>query len=263
MSGIKSIRLNKTNREEILNSLVTRWEEANPKPKGGNLKELFIALHNKYSKITKGPYGNYSKSIEDIRKVADDFNKASLPTKNHLQGTSKTYIIMLRAVIEGGDSPAYSVTPIPTSVGVLQEVGIPFLVSDKRRGRTDRDTWLDFGAKTEDASSAVVLEVGLLPRDSFNLYLSFPHTCPIYKKHRKETRAGRLWEEEKRKVCTEIENLLAKFTSTKKLIEAWPEVANSLPDSLSGKAPKSNLPALTTVSLNAKLGLPETRREEE
>lgn len=75
----------------------------------------------------------------------------------------------------------------------------------------------------------------------------------LQKAARKEREAVSTWEKERTKYLDEILQVLRGVTTTKQLMEQWPEVKEYIPTSYFNPS-KICLPAINTQALNAKLG---------
>lgn len=75
----------------------------------------------------------------------------------------------------------------------------------------------------------------------------------LQKAARQERAAVSKWEQERTKYLDEIMQVLVGVTTTKQLMEQWPEVKDYIPTSYFNPS-KIALPAINTKALNAKLG---------
>ena len=66
--------------------------------------------------------------------------------------------------------------------------------------------------------------------------------------------AEKALDEERATLSAQVRGALSKFTTVKRLLDAWPEAKELLPDRLPEAKPA--LPAIRTEDLNALIGLP-------
>jgi hypothetical protein len=189
---MKSVKLNKSLREKILNNIIKVWRHENPKP---NLSTVSFKLGEKAVKEAIG-----EKKYLDLKAIV-----------HHNEALKANF-----------DSSRTGLNVVSSTYGVRYISWKP----------EDVDDFLLFPAT----------------RGAFSVKENWKE----YKEWIKKKESFEEWERKQVEVISQVKTVLDSVSTTKQLLEAWPEVAEYVEPFI--KAGKVNLPALPIERINSVLG---------
>lgn len=250
MSQPRSIRLNQSHRQDIVNAVMAQWEANNPAPEIYSYANMAVdALVESKKAKRKSKVQKYN---ADLIKTSEALVTAikSLPSSvtDHLQVSLNHYISIVTVSSDGSES-FHSGVRIPLQI--LQKQGINLL----SKGCDLVINYDEFGELEHDHSEGKVNSAGFVRNSGGRTIVKIERSSPIYLKHRDNLAARNEWRKERDRNRSEIVDYLNQFNTTKQIRDGWPQLVDYLPAHLADPEAVIQLPVLAVSRLNERLGL--------
>lgn len=244
----RSIRLNKSHKEDILAAVMKRWEETNPFTDRPSIEVLFRGLFAK-TKGGKFKHPEVAKRMSLLQKQKELFESVNTQLHSVFLPEAPVNVVVQIGEHEGANFSEVSAY-LPYDLAV--ELGIP-VCGKYRDGYHYRiNDWKESSYIGEDGQA----DFATFRTDSMYLLRAFvSNRDPIYTAYKKSKRNYTEWRKERDQVRSEVSDYLDQFNTTKQIRDAWPELVDYLPAHLADPERVINLPALTTSRLNERLGI--------
>ena len=281
MTGVTSFRLTQTHRKTIVDNVMKNWVANNPRPDAELIdfiaeaeKELKEKGLSKQYGVT--PYKRYLRIIDQFNAIL----KKEQPEASTIHCSCSLRIQIQLELKDGSIGTTYGYA---STKQVLNILGIPFEESDSSRKVyqppyltsapiADSDEQFaemfskygyalkqksekDFAFYSPD-DTAQFASLHCLPNNgSSNAFIRYPSDLEIFKQYRKISSNAAKWQKLYNTTINELTDALNQFTTSKQIMDNWPEMIPFLPALLSHPSAVLALPKARINELSERLQL--------
>jgi hypothetical protein len=237
----RSIRLNKTHRDDMVNAVMAEWEKQNPPPAGADYNALLEIVAEQ---LKKHPVQSRTRRcVEHF--TPDDWNHVGLESCVNVQ-------------IRNAQGTDLRTMQVRFPASVADRLGLaraPSTVSSLYEGYAEGT----FAAKDIDAvldDDRVRVNTAQFVERNYPMVVIQDDAPPMVA-HKAAREARKEWKAEYTRLRRETADLLDQFSSTKQLREGWPDMVPYLPPHIADPDRAVTLPVLATSRLSERLGIKE------
>jgi len=245
---VRSIRMNKEHRQDMLNAVMKQWVVANPAPAGATFESFIEAMLTELMKVpAKAPA-----HMRAFRMLCAKTQAAKIVMDTVPNDLKDVFNLQLK------DSFQASVQLNNDKCGTTYFFRIPQALADKLNipyfdcHRTNCNV-SDYPTYQHPETNEVSF-VRFVTNLSHNS-LVIEHSSPALTAYKEGKRTLALWYNEKEKIAKEITDYLEQFNTTGQIRDNWPEMEQYLPAHIADPSRVIKLPALTRSRLNERLGI--------
>jgi hypothetical protein len=249
----RSIRLNKSHRADILNSVMKQWEVVNPAPSMDAFEHMFIQAVNKCRKVRRNLPSEqraFANSLVQAINVMEAYDNL-LPLERDFFTMKITSTIMLRLVEADGSLRNEYLVEVPAALATTLGLPVCKNIASSRYGEQRE---LNHYWKKSEQNNYWKCDLAFIPGKQ-PLVIVIPADDKICKEYKENTKASAEWHKERTRQQDEVSDYLEQFNTTGQVREAWPELVQYLPAHIADPEKVITLPALTKSRLNERLGL--------
>lgn len=236
----RSVRLNKTHRQDMVDAVMGEWEKQNPPPAQNEHRALLEIVAG----LLVGTAA-YKRTVRlSAVMEADDWR--------HVDRESRVNVQM-----QNSDGENLSNFHVQFPYTLALELGLTVAPESQcsYRGCGD-DSPLLLVAPTADLDADNPSRVRLATFvESRYPTVVIDRNHPAMKRRRDNKRARSQWEDERNRLRCETADLLDQFGSTKQLREHWPDMVPYLPPHIADPEQAVRLPVMATSRLSERLGI--------
>lgn len=246
MSEPRSIRLNKSHREDIIEAVMANWDKQNPAPKGAGVHNLILDCIAKALSGHKR-YASLGRDLKNAKKALEIYRNTPADLIKYLR-MSQCETVDLFLEDSNGRQTYHSHMFIPKTIA--DDLGIPYYDTGTRFTRSghESDMARDLLDGAEEYEYVSVVGSGrvsvVVKRDS-----------PEYREYDKARKEASEHSKTRNRIKDEFEDYLNQFNTTKQIRDGWPELVDFLPAHLADPEKVIQLPAIRVSRLNERLGI--------
>lgn len=236
MTQVKSVRITKAARQDMLDAVMGEWEKQNPCPEGTAWDGVLDLVAEQIKK------SNEYERTQRFSAALVDLEEGDL---RYLETRSEFYA----QVMDSADR-------IRTTIGVCftlsqaESRGLKGFVTSRYKSNSYVDGVI---AESDWKDDEYIWAFGIVADNRPTVIINGDD--PKYEAVYKEKRAIEKWEKTRDQLGSETKDLLENFNTTKQLREGWPEMVPYLPPHLADPDKVINLPVPQVSRLNERLGI--------
>lgn len=236
----RSVRLNKTHRQDMVAAVMAEWEKQNPPPVQNEHRSLLEIVADLLTDTAA-----YKRTCRMAAVLeADDWK--------HVDKESRVNVQMQNA--EGENLSNF-------------HVQFPYTLALQLGLTVAPESYCAYRGVSDDSQLLSVAPAADLDKDQLNrvrlatfVESHYPTVIidrnhPAMKRRRENKRARSQWESERDRLRNETADLLDQFGSTKQLREYWPDMVPYLPPHIADPEQAVRLPVMATSRLSERLGI--------
>lgn len=281
MTGVTSFRLTQAHRKTIIENVMKNWVANNPRPYAELID--FIAEAEKELK-EKGLSKQYGVTpYKRYLRIIDQFNAILEKEQPEASTIHRSRSASIQIQLELKDSSIGTVCCYANTTQVLNILGIPFEASDRPRNFSQPpygttapvadcdEQFAKMSAKygyalkqTSEKNFAFYSPDGTsqhttlhyLPDNGASIaFIRYPSDLEVFKQYRKISSNAAKWQKLYNTTINELTDALNQFTTSKQIMDNWPEMIPFLPALLSHPSAVLALPKARINELSERLQL--------
>lgn len=244
----RSVRLNQTNRADMVNAVMAEWEKQNPPPASPDHVSLLEIVAGELMK--HAAHKRTQRMYECLE--ADDFNHVATEVAVNVaimnkQGEQRN---TLRVYFPRSIAERLKLQGVPRKTRTIYTSDFAPADLDP----ADIDGYEDINPKTYRLQQELKVKCIVFVERNYPTVQVNDDSAPMVA--RKEARKARkAWEDERDILGRETRDLLENFNTTKQLREGWPDMVPYLPPHIADPERGLKLPVLETSRLSQRLGI--------